>query len=165
MSLIFRWILSALMSYLWSEVECRLDMFVLCPRRPPRVVQLEALITEIGSAVGAALSGLQSLRRLTELAHHSHTTQTHCVSVPDGGVEGGQQSEGRRESNFLSLGICWQTNPDKKCCCRKQKKKETSRIIKKSSIKGCKNVKNKTARGFKKANDCDRVMIKWLQSF
>lgn len=82
-----------LMSYLWSEVECRLDMFMLCPWRPPRVVQLETLITEIGPAISAALSGLQSVRRLTELAHHCHTAQTHCVSVPGGRVEEGEQKD------------------------------------------------------------------------
>lgn len=59
--------------HLWSEVECRLDMFMLCPWRPPWVVQLETLITEIGPAVSTALSSLQSLRGLTELAHDSHT--------------------------------------------------------------------------------------------
>lgn len=80
----------ALMSYLWSEVECRLYMFVLRPRRTPGVVQLETLVTEIGPAVGTALGGLQSLRRLTELAHHGHTAQTHCVSVPGDDVEDGQ---------------------------------------------------------------------------
>ena len=79
------------MSYFWSEVERRLDMFMLCPWRPPRVIQLETLITEIGPAVSAALGGLQSLRRLTKLTHHSHTAQTHCVSVPGGGAEGEQQ--------------------------------------------------------------------------
>lgn len=81
------------MSYLWSEVECRLNMFMLCPWRPPWVIQLETFVTEIGSAVSAALGGLQSLRRLTKLAHDSHTAQTHCVSVPGGGVEGRQQGE------------------------------------------------------------------------
>lgn len=74
------------MSYLWSEVECGLYVLVLCPWRPPRVIELETLVTEVGPAVGAALGGLQSLRRLTELAHHGHVAQAHCVSVPGGGV-------------------------------------------------------------------------------
>lgn len=73
------------MSYLWSKIECWQDMLMLRPWRPPRVIQLETLVTEIGPAVSAALSGLPSLRRLTKLAHHSHTAQTHCVSVPGGG--------------------------------------------------------------------------------
>lgn len=79
------------MSYLWSEVERRLDVFMLCPWRPPRVIQLETLVTEIGPAISAALCGLQSLRRLTELAHHSNTAQAHCVPVPGGCVEREQQ--------------------------------------------------------------------------
>ncbi len=110
------------MSYLWPEVERRLDMFVLCPWRPPRVIQLETLITEIGPAVSAAFGGLQSLRRLTELAHHSHTAQTHCVSVPGGGVssKGGKNRNTALAfsymarsiliNNFLSRGLCQQTN-------------------------------------------------------
>lgn len=85
-----------LMSHLWSEVECGLDVFVLCSWRPPRVIQLKALITEVGPAVGAAFSCLQSLRRLTELAHHRHTAQTHCVSVPGGGGVEGEQEETER---------------------------------------------------------------------
>lgn len=68
--------------YLWSEVECRLDVLVLCPLRSPWVIELETLVAEIGPAVSAALSGLQRVRRLTELAHDSHTAQAHCVSVP-----------------------------------------------------------------------------------
>lgn len=59
---------------------------MLCPRRPPWVIQLEALVAEIGPAVGAALGGLQRLRRLTELAHDGHTAQAHRVPVPGGGV-------------------------------------------------------------------------------
>lgn len=57
-------------------------MFVLGARCPPGVVELETLVTEAGSAVGAALSGLQGLGRLAELTHYSHTAQAHCVSVP-----------------------------------------------------------------------------------
>lgn len=68
--------------YLWSEVECRLDVLMLCPWRSPWVIEFETLIAEIGPAVSTALGGFQSLRRLTKLAHHSHTAQTHCVSVP-----------------------------------------------------------------------------------
>ena len=74
-------------SYLWPEVERGLDMFMLRPWRPPRVVQLETLVAEIGPAVGAALRGLQGLRGFAELTHDSHAAQTHCVSVPGGGVE------------------------------------------------------------------------------
>lgn len=70
------------MSYFGSEVERRLDVFVLRPRRPPRMVQLETLVAEIGAAVGTTFGGLQSLRRFTELTHHSNTAQAHCVSVP-----------------------------------------------------------------------------------
>lgn len=62
-------------------------MFMLCPWCPPWVIQLETLIAEIGPAVSAAFGGLQSLRRFTKLTHHSHTAQTHCVSVPGGGGE------------------------------------------------------------------------------
>lgn len=87
-------VVKALVSYLWSEVECGLDVFMLRPWRPPRVVQLETLIAEISPAVGAALGGLQSMRRLTELAHHSHAAQTHCVSVPGGRVEEGEHKDG-----------------------------------------------------------------------
>lgn len=60
-------------------------MFMLCPWRPPWVIQLETLVAEIGPAVSTAFGGLQSLRRFTKLAHHSHIAQTHCVSVPRGG--------------------------------------------------------------------------------
>ena len=77
--------MSASLSNLWSEVECGLDVLVLGPWRPPWVIQLETLVAEIGPAVGAALRGLQSLRRFTELAHHGHAAQAHCVSVPGGG--------------------------------------------------------------------------------
>lgn len=62
-------------------------MFMLCPRCPPWVIQLETLVAEIGPAVSAAFSCLQSLRGFTKLAHHSHVAQTHCVSVPRGGGE------------------------------------------------------------------------------
>lgn len=85
------------MQYLWSEVESGQDMFMLCPWRTPRVIELETLIAEIGPAVGAALGGLQGLRRLTELAHHSHTAQAHCVSVPGGGGSGSGDAERRQQ--------------------------------------------------------------------
>lgn len=68
--------------HLWSEVECGQDVFVLSPRGPPRVVELEALITEVGPAVSAALRGFKRLRRFTELAHDGDAAQTHRVSVP-----------------------------------------------------------------------------------
>lgn len=70
-------------SYFGSEVECGLDMFVLRPWRPPRVIKLETPVAEIGPAVSTSFGGLQSLRWFTELAHHSNTAQTHGVSVPD----------------------------------------------------------------------------------
>ena len=73
--------------YLWSEIERGLDVFVLCPWRPPGVIKLETLVAEIGSAVGTPLSGFQSLRRLAKLAHHSDTAQAHCVSVPGESVK------------------------------------------------------------------------------
>lgn len=57
---------------------------MLRPWRPPRVVQLETLVAEIGPAVGATLCGLERLGRLTELAHHSHTAQADSVSIPVG---------------------------------------------------------------------------------
>lgn len=60
---------------------------MLRPRCPPRVVQLEALVAEIGPAVGAALCGLERLGRLTELAHHSHTAQADGVAIPVKGKE------------------------------------------------------------------------------
>lgn len=59
---------------------------MLRPRRPPRVVQLETLVAEIGPAVGATLCGLQRLGRLAELAHHSHTAQADGVSIPCGDI-------------------------------------------------------------------------------
>lgn len=57
-------------------------MFVLGTGSAPGVVEFEALITEARSAVGTTFSGLQALRRFTELTHDSHTAQTHGVSVP-----------------------------------------------------------------------------------
>lgn len=68
-------------------------MFVLSSRGSPGVVEFETLVAEVGLAVSAALSGLQSVRRLTELAHHCHTAQTHCVSVPGGCVEEVEQTD------------------------------------------------------------------------
>lgn len=74
------------MSYFGSKVECGLDVLVLRPRRPPRVIQLEALVAEVGPAVSTAFGGLQSLRGFAELAHHSNAAQAHCVSVPGGTI-------------------------------------------------------------------------------
>lgn len=34
-------------SNLWSEIECRLDVFVLCSGRSPGVIELETLVAEI----------------------------------------------------------------------------------------------------------------------
>lgn len=45
------------------------------------MVEFEALITEAGSAVSTAFSGLQGLWGFTELTHHSHNAQAHCVPV------------------------------------------------------------------------------------
>ncbi len=90
------------MSYLWSEVECRLDVFVLCPWRPPRVVEFKTLIAEVGLAVSAALSGLQRLRRLTETTHDGHAAQTDCVPVPKGQT-GEQEDKGR-----VKAGLRWE---------------------------------------------------------
>ncbi|TNN42662.1 hypothetical protein EYF80_047159 [Liparis tanakae] len=70
-----------LLLVVFGTVERGRDVFVLRSRRPPRVIQLETLVAEIRPAVSAALSGLQSLRRLTELAHHGHAAQTHGVPV------------------------------------------------------------------------------------
>lgn len=82
-SIYLLWRLSSpLISCLWSEVERGQDVLVLRPRCPPRVVQLETLIAEIGPAVGAALCGLQRLGRLAKLAHHSHAAQADRVPIP-----------------------------------------------------------------------------------
>lgn len=70
-------------AHLGSEVECGLYMLMLGAGRTPRVVELKALITETRPAVSAAFSGLHSLRGLTELTHHCHAAQTHCVPVPE----------------------------------------------------------------------------------
>lgn len=91
---------------------------MLCPWCPPWVIQLEALIAEIGSAVSAALGGLQSLRRFTELAHHSHTAETYCVSVPDGGMEDGrQQGEEERKGGFRSCSLSEIKSLISQICC------------------------------------------------
>lgn len=55
---------------------------MLGPWRPPRVIQLKTLVTKVGPTVSAALGGLQSLGRFTELTHDGNTAQAHCVSVP-----------------------------------------------------------------------------------
>ncbi len=68
--------------YLGSEVVCGQDVFVLGSRCAPGVVQLEALVTEVGPAVSAAFAGLQSLRRFAELTHDCHAPETHGVPVP-----------------------------------------------------------------------------------
>lgn len=62
-------------------------MFVLRPRRPPRMIQLETLVAEIGPAVSTTFGGLQSVRRFAELTHHCNAAQTHRVSVPGGDGE------------------------------------------------------------------------------
>lgn len=80
---------------------------MLRPRRPPRVVELKALIAEVGPAVAAALGGLQALRGLAELAHDGHAAQTDRVPVP-AGAGGGQNTMfnfgllGRTMQNYLS---------------------------------------------------------------
>lgn len=81
-------------AHLGSEVECGLYMLVLGARSTPRVVELKALITETGPAVSTAFSGLHSLRGLTELTHHCHAAQTHCVPVPE------------RQSTKQSVTVC-----------------------------------------------------------
>lgn len=68
--------------YLGSEAVCGQDVFVLGSRCAPGVVQLEALVTEVGPAVSAAFGGLQSLRRFAELTHDCHAAETHGVPVP-----------------------------------------------------------------------------------
>lgn len=45
-------------SDLGSEAVCRQNMFVLGPRCTPGVVQLKALIAEVGPAVSTAFSSL-----------------------------------------------------------------------------------------------------------
>ncbi len=57
-------------------------MFMLGAWSAPGVVEFEAPITEAGSAVSTAFSGLQGLWGFTELTHHSYTAQAHCVPVP-----------------------------------------------------------------------------------
>lgn len=74
--------MNSLVSYLWSKVERGLYVFMLGPWRPPRVIQLKTLVTKVGPTVSAALGGLQSLGRFTELTHDGNTAQAHCVSVP-----------------------------------------------------------------------------------
>lgn len=59
-------------------------MLVLGARSPPWVVQLEALVAEVGLAVSAALSGLQGLGGLAEAAHYGNAAQADCVPVPWG---------------------------------------------------------------------------------
>lgn len=68
-------------AHLWPEVQGGLNVFVLGAGSPPGVVEFEALVTEAGSAVWTTFSGLQGLWGFTELTHHSHTAQIHCVSV------------------------------------------------------------------------------------
>lgn len=57
---------------------------MLSSRRPPGVVEFEALVAEVGLAVGAALRGLQRLRRFAEAAHDRHAAQTYRLPVPEG---------------------------------------------------------------------------------
>lgn len=48
------------------------------------MVKFKTLVAEVGLAVGAALGGLQRLRRLTEATHDGDAAQAQCVSVPEG---------------------------------------------------------------------------------
>lgn len=68
-------------------------MLVLSSRGPPGVVEFETLVAEVGFAVGAALSGLQRLRRFTETAHYRHAAQADRLPVPEEEDEG--QSSGK----------------------------------------------------------------------
>lgn len=65
-----------------SEVVGGQDVFVLGAGSPPRVVELEALVAEVGLAVGAALGGLQRLGGLAEAADDGDTAQADGVPVP-----------------------------------------------------------------------------------
>lgn len=68
-------------------------MFVLGARSPPWVVELEALIAEVGLAVGAALGGLQRLGGLAEAADDGDAAQADGVPVPWGqrGAQGDKE--------------------------------------------------------------------------
>lgn len=48
------------------------------------MVKFKTLVAEVGLAVGAALGGLQRLRRLAEAAHDGYAAQAQRVSVPEG---------------------------------------------------------------------------------
>lgn len=69
-------------SYPRSEAVCGEDVFVLGSRCAPGMVQLKALVAEVGPAVRTAFGGLQSLRRLAELTQDRHAAKTHCMPVP-----------------------------------------------------------------------------------
>lgn len=62
---------------------------------PPGVVEFETFIAKVGFAVGAALGGLQGLRRLAESAHDGDAAQTQRVPVPD-----------RDQNTSLSYCVC-----------------------------------------------------------
>lgn len=57
-------------------------MFVLGTGSPPWVVELEALVAEVGLAVSTALGGLQRLGWLAEAAHDGNVAQADGVPVP-----------------------------------------------------------------------------------
>ena len=52
------------------------NVFVLSALGSPRVVEFKTRIAEVRLAVGAALGGLQGLRRLTETARDGDAAQT-----------------------------------------------------------------------------------------
>lgn len=56
---------------------------MLSSRGPPGVVEFETLVAEVCFAVGAALSGLQRLRRFTETTHYGHAAQSGRLPVPE----------------------------------------------------------------------------------
>lgn len=59
-------------------------MFVLGTGSPPRVVELEALVAEVGLAVSTALGGLQRLGGLAEATDDGDASQADGVPVPWG---------------------------------------------------------------------------------
>lgn len=68
-------------------------MLVLCTGSPPWVVELEALIAEVGLAVSAALGGLQGLGGLAEAADDGDAAQADGVPVPWGQTEAQRDKE------------------------------------------------------------------------
>lgn len=69
-------------------------MFVLGTGSPPWVVELEALVAEVGLAVSTALGGLQRLGWLAEAADDGDAAQADGVPVPLGSTGAQRDKEG-----------------------------------------------------------------------